>query len=1278
MRFRLLQMIGMVAIILSLLSSPTITLADNGDAQTGAGEIHPVKVVTSRSFTIALDANGTVWTWGHNPYGQLGTGDSADRSYPVQVAINGAPIITDIAAGVDYTMALDSQGRVWMWGELDSQANNTVMGSPTLVNGLSDVRQIAAGPTTAMALTANGQVMTWGSNYNGELGQGSQASASFTPSPVVIDENDTILTGIKQIAKGQLASYALKDDGTVYQWGRIDLQHSASVATSVDGITGAKAIESNANAVFVYAVTNNGVFAWGQNSYGQLGTGETRDSDTPVRVSSLDGKNVTSLSVGKSHVLALLNDGSVWGTGDTTQGQLADPKIYWQTTEFKPITTVSDVRAVYAGFNNSFFFKRDGSVVASGLNSDYPSQTYGLLGIGHTVDLVRVPVPMIALAPSYEVGPKPLNNVAIQVVNNDQLKFTYDIPALSNFNKIYFDVYPQAGGAAIRTGTIDYYSWEDIVGVTNTLDGHFQPGKYIVKIHTGNTGDQTVSPTVTYDNNAAGYTIVPGTVTLKVAVKEWNAVVPAGLSDANSDNGTLYNVPASGVTVTIEDAADFRNSRTAVTSENGVAQFDHLYPGLYKVEITDGSDGERSNFIVKDEVFVFGSQVSHTLNTIADSQPSKFIYQPDASTPRGQVGGNLSWYPPSAPSQTTAYRFYFEDAHGNKLGDSLGETPHYPAWTNYYSDVQETDIPAGAVAIRLYTFDGVSEHMTPNFVTLWNESMMPADAVMQSTDPTGNNLSGTIQWSAADEEEGIASYVIMPDFTAVDGSNERNESRIAVIPATGAKTYSYALSDFMLLDDWNSPPSANAYMIGVQNAMGQLSGYLNSNQDFVPYAKGVAIHPYKPDSGSVPGVGTGGAVQPESDGSVVVNPTILTDSSGRKVAQATITASQIFAALEHLPSTADPNQVILQIPFDGWDDFELLLEAELFRKLLDRNPAIVLVIQSKFSAIQFSASTVQRSLDQFGVSLAGAHVKLRMSKQSTLNEKLLQSLGLSSVTTPIDYKMSLIEKSGVSRNLNGWDSYTTYFLPVPSSLNDTGFEQLAGVAVDPATGVYYPVPTVFARDATGKVQAQIYGRNNVVYTVVANSRTFSDIGSSYAKEAITVLASKYVLNGYADGSFKPMKRVTRAEFVSMLTRALGIVPYGASLSSFTDVRPEDWFSPAVEAAVKARLVSGYSDGSFKPNAEISRMEMLQMIYNASRSSGKWKITLSGEEIDSLLARYADHDKVSAWAKEAMAAMIKAGIVNGSEDGRLTPGTDADRAQSASFLYRMLKTIHFIN
>jgi len=249
--------------------------------------------------------------------------------------------------------------------------------------------------------------------------------------------------------------------------------------------------------------------------------------------------------------------------------------------------------------------------------------------------------------------------VKIQVVNNDRLKFTYDVPALSKFDKIAFEVYSQQDGdTAILSEQTSYYAWRGVADVAYTLNAHLPPGTYIVKIRTENTGDLSASDFVTYDNNAAGYTVHPGSVTLKVLVKEWNATAP---SVPDSVYGSVLGSPASGVTVTITPDSDFRNKKTAVTSADGIAEFGGLYPGLYKTAIEDDPDDEMSRTLAESQLFVFGGQVSHTLHLVSGSQPISLSIGPipirRAGASAAIYTGILRWSLPT----TTSYSLYFED-----------------------------------------------------------------------------------------------------------------------------------------------------------------------------------------------------------------------------------------------------------------------------------------------------------------------------------------------------------------------------------------------------------------------------------------------------------------------------------------------------------------------------------------------------------------------------------------------------------------------------------------
>jgi alpha-tubulin suppressor-like RCC1 family protein len=276
---------------------------DNSSGQLGTGFTGgvfniPVQVSTVPGFTdivnvaagfihsLALKSDGTVWAWGNNGSGRLGNGITGGIfNTPGQVVTSlGGPALTDvvaIAAGQVHSLALKSDGTVWAWGNnsVGQLGNGSISPSNVPVQVLNlpaDIVAIAAGFSHSLALDSSGQVWAWGLNSNGQLGNGTTGGSSLFPNLVVTSFGGPIFTDVVAIAAGGLHSLALKSDGTVWDWG--------------------------------------------SNSDGQLGNGSFTDSNVPVQVNSLT--NVIDIAGGAFHSLALKNDNTIWAWGDNSFGEL--------------------------------------------------------------------------------------------------------------------------------------------------------------------------------------------------------------------------------------------------------------------------------------------------------------------------------------------------------------------------------------------------------------------------------------------------------------------------------------------------------------------------------------------------------------------------------------------------------------------------------------------------------------------------------------------------------------------------------------------------------------------------------------------------------------------------------------------------------------------------------------------------------------------------------------------------------------------------------------------
>ena len=305
-------------------------------------------LATGQSHSLALTTDGRVLAWGFNGSGALGDGTQNDHPLPAPVTASGAlngKKLTAIAAGQDFSLAVASDGKVYAWGNnaQGELGNGDTTDQPALVpvtvNGIltnQTVTLVAAGSYHSLAITTDGQVMAWGYNRTGALGDGTTANRS---SPVAVKTNGP-LAGQRfiAVAAGEYHSLALSASGTVFAWGfnfngqlgdGSGLDSSVPVALNRTNLFAGKSVIAIAAGLeHSLALTEDGlVYAWGDNSVGQLGDGTTHERDTPVPVGTngvFAGKRLTAIATGAGHSLALAMDGQLYAWGANAFGRLGD------------------------------------------------------------------------------------------------------------------------------------------------------------------------------------------------------------------------------------------------------------------------------------------------------------------------------------------------------------------------------------------------------------------------------------------------------------------------------------------------------------------------------------------------------------------------------------------------------------------------------------------------------------------------------------------------------------------------------------------------------------------------------------------------------------------------------------------------------------------------------------------------------------------------------------------------------------------------------------------
>ena len=161
----------------------------------------------------------------------------------------------------------------------------------------------------------------------------------------------------------------------------------------------------------------------------------------------------------------------------------------------------------------------------------------------------------------------------------------------------------------------------------------------------------------------------------------------------------------------------------------------------------------------------------------------------------------------------------------------------------------------------------------------------------------------------------------------------------------------------------------------------------------------------------------------------------------------------------------------------------------------------------------------------------------------------------------------------------------------------------------------------------------------------------TDIDKSWAKTDIEKWSSKGIINGYSDGTFRPNNNITRAEFVAIMTRLFGYIDKTAS--KFPDVKSSGWYYDYVAKAYDAGIIQGYSDGTFKPDQKISREQAAVIINRAFAFE-----TVSKNEY----SKFNDSAKISTWARDAVSSLTEKGIIQGRPGNVFDPLANITRAE----------------
>lgn len=483
------------------------------------------------------------------------------------------------------------------------------------------------------------------------------------------------------------------------------------------------------------------------------------------------------------------------------------------------------------------------------------------------------------------------------------------------------------------------------------------------------------------------------------------------------------------------------------------------------------------------------------------------------------------------------------------------------------------------------------------------------DDALSVTDKTETSVK--LQWDAATDNQKIESYEIVQGQTKVD--------------TVSADVYSY---EVLLLD----PGTEYTFTVTARDAAGNVS-------DDNPQ---IAVTTNESGNGSSGGNGGGGSSGGGGGG--------FGSSSGEETEPYVPDMEQILEEIE----SGEDAEVVISAPAETQGDLTMELTYDIFEEASENNK--VIHIQTGDAAFSFEPDTLALDPSEVGDGAVQINVKDVSEDAASLShlpeegnvvsdvwdfELTVDGQSIHEFNKPVRGTLQVHSNSGYDANKLGVYTFNE---------ENQHWEYVGG-------------------DDTSADTIEYETDHFSNYVVMEWNKTFSDIQQHWAQYDIEVMAAKHLVNGVSDDVFAPNENITRAEFTTLIVRALQLREDTDNIPAFADVKKGTWYRDAVRQAHAAGIVSGMDEKNFVPDLPVTREQMALMLIRAYTKEKDVDVQDMAEP-----TKFSDEAQFSSWADEYIDLVSSLGLMNGRDDGSFDPKSETTRAEATTVIRRLLELV----